>query len=427
MARAKSNGFLFDYIEKVVVVVLIIACGLYVFFTFRSVAPKSLEELDTVLEELRAKKSLRPLTHGERLDTGEIVDFLDGPLQIAKLAKDPFQMPSHIRLPKLLTIKPGTSQSVRVRQIVAEGLKVKDVIIKPGSHPDLRIVPTIIENGTQVNIAALDPNPTVQGEADIVLVDVSDNTLTISVSVTTKIVQAFPPKLVSLTPERGRVSIEWEEDPRTNASIMGWVIERSFEGRDFHTVERIVRSVDTEVESDDEREISKPSKDEYNFTDEKDVLASMTYKYRVSTLYEGAGAEPDQTGPSNVMEVSTLSDLRIVLTGIGPTLATVQVIKWVEDVEVAQDFQVQKGERIGYNTHRTYPNIEGEVDFTTPWILLDIQPTRVLKEMEKPVSEVDEHGRVTVRQVKVVYQQKGYQIIVYNEERDTRDVLRVQR
>jgi len=435
MADAKGSSFLLGHAEKAVVALLVLACGGYGGWTLKNLTPAGLDKLRSRQRTLVTKMANLPPTPEVEWHLPSVESITPRVAKVKPLDFDPFHPPKSYIVEKIYEIEPG--KLIKLKEHIGKLVGTKyhlEVKVKKTQDSlltvrDVKVTPIVEgpDRGTLV-FGAANPDPKAQGLVTLAVRDVNNNEAIYTIIVTTDIPVAFPPTLVSVAADRRSATLAWEEDPRTTALVVGWRILRQAEGGQLIPVKDLASS----LAKDAARYTGKPNKpkpglDEYRYVDDS-VQPSSSYTYAVCTLYM-AGVGPVLTAPSKTQQVATMSDLSIKVTAINPAMVTFEVTKWVKDVPVVDAFNVRPGQRIGVRRSRKYPvggeNVE--VDFTTPFLLVDIQPVRRLIRITKLVDVYTPDGGTEQRKVETKWWRSDFQAVVYNEHKQMQEIHTLRR
>ncbi len=164
----------------------------------------------------------------------------------------------------------------------------------------------------------------------------------------------YPPKLDDLTVDVGKVNLSWDSDPKCNAQIKNWQIQRKMgDAGKWEDLATVVGS-------------------DKSYTDDK-TSPKTTYSYRVKAIpeevqkiTENKGAE---SGEKSIMTPDTTS---IRYVGGSKDMAQVLVMKFIDGNWLSQPVNVRPGEKIGKKESRMVEHKMTSLDFTTGYDLIAI-------------------------------------------------------
>ena len=134
--------------------------------------------------------------------------------------------------------------------------------------------------------------------------------------------------------------------------------------------------------------------------EDTDVEPDESYQYKVEVILEGPEKSTRAMSVASNM-VKALSDVKIYLRGGTELFGSIEVYKWVAEVEswISKSFQIKPGEAIGYPVMMTLKDensrffvdangkyIKREVDFSTDYTLVDLE-NRVKFDPEKGLTK----------------------------------------
>ncbi|MBN1629012.1 MAG: hypothetical protein JW990_04555 [Thermoleophilia bacterium] len=412
MADARGSGFLLHHGEKVVVGVLVVACAAYGFWTLQRVEPGDLDMLQKNQRSLEQKLNGLPLTppDDETDEAKYVVEIGPKSVELVALATDPFQKPKSQTIRHLYQIKPGQNVLLDDHLPILVGKPTKATADRVDGDSRLTLTTDIRPDGRVLVTAAVN-DPAVQGMGTVTILDANNNTVSYKIKVTMKIPVAQPPRLLSVQADRRKATIEWVDDTATTAPVAAWVLERRAEDAPFAALTEIPNPAPGAA----------ATRQRYEDTT---VAPASRYVYRVLTRYQ-SGSGTELTKPSNEITAATRSDLSLALTTINQSLVMFEVTKWVQDEQVTHPFNVRPGQVIGHNPNRVFA-IGGErvtVDFTTPYVLVDIQPVRVLQRVARKVPRLRPDGTSEMIEIETTWWEGSFQAVVYNTQRKTSEAL----
>ncbi len=152
-------------------------------------------------------------------------------------------------------------------------------------------------------------------------------------------------RMIPVRDEIGSIVLEWTDDPETNVTLAGYIVER----RDPEGRWAVAKET---------------AAGERTYRDAT-VAPRRTYAWRVTPRIADARCPDVKQGPvSDPVEVTTGSDLKILFKTVNGPIIVVEVRKHQYEIWHSKDFYLRAGETIGEPRRVNVSGTYREVDFT---------------------------------------------------------------